>query len=89
MINNNDNQMSTLLLLLILGFLIYYLTKPENINENLTNINSALIATNAPTKVPTMPPFMANDINDILHSNDSTNSNNVNQISTNNNVYSF
>ena len=45
-----NNQISTLLLLLVLGFLIYYLTKPSNINESFTNPsqNIPIISVNEP-----------------------------------------
>jgi hypothetical protein len=40
----NDNQLSTVLLLVALGFLIYYLTKPKTVSENFANakVNSAI-----------------------------------------------
>jgi len=41
MLNDNqlskDNQLSTVLLLVALGFLIYYLTKPKNVSENFAD----------------------------------------------------
>jgi hypothetical protein len=86
MVNNNDNQMSTLLLLLILGFLIYYLTKPNV--ENLSNLNTD-------SKTVQVAPVASVPKNNFVVQNKepSDPQNLVNQIigesDSNNNVYSF
>ena len=60
-----NNDISTVLLLVILGLLIWYLTKPKKSSEYFTdntNVNMVSSDTITSTPIPTLPPIKLSDL---------------------------